>query len=78
MSNKVKFKIICRNQEKIINKIAKNMNIYNFFRKDERCSEFEVDYKNKKKLKKFLDENNIKIESIKNNGLIQKLKKRVF
>lgn len=78
MKNRSKIKIICRNQEKIINKITKIVPIYNFVRKEDKCSEFEVDLKNKKKIQNFLKENNIEILSLKDNGLLHKIKRIIF
>lgn len=75
MPNRSKIQIICRNQEKIINKISKNVSIYNYKRQNDKYSEFEVDTKNKKNVQKFLKENNVEFELSGEKGYLNKIKK---
>lgn len=72
--NFVKFNIKSLNQEKIIEKIARDVSIYNFKREEYNKSSFESEVKNKKLVKKILEEHGAEILSISYNGLILTIK----
>ena len=54
--NKTIFKIKGLNQERSFNNISKTVSIYNIKKEDDGTSQFEVDYKDAKKTKKFLEQ----------------------
>ena len=75
MRTRSKITIKGLNQEKILNNLSKKIKIYNFRKSDDNQSEFEVDLKNKKKTKHILEQNNIKILSIIDSGILSNVKK---
>ena len=62
------------NQERVINNISKKITIFNLKRKDD-VSEFEVEYKNRKIIKKMLSQENLKIVSTSYSGIVYSIKK---
>lgn len=73
-SSRTKFKIKGLNQERLINKIVQEINIYNFNRESHEICNFEIDTKKEKYVKKLLDENGIEVISISHYGFLSKLK----
>lgn len=73
--NRTKFKIKGLNQEKFINKLIKNVSIYNFCRKKHNESEFETDLSKEKIVVKMASESGIEIEIISQSGFVTKLKR---
>ena len=69
LKNRSKVKVKGLNQERAINNISKTVNIYNFKRYDKSLSEFEIDLKDSKKIKKLLENEGLALLSIKNSGL---------
>ena len=74
LSNGSHFKVKGLNQERTINKLVKSFPIYNFRRETHNFSTFDVDFKNRKKIKKILEENNFLILSISHFGIITRIK----
>lgn len=77
VKNRTKFKLKGLNQEKLLNKLIKNVNIYNFCRKSHNESEFETDYSKAKIVKAMAKENGLEIEAISHFGLLLKFKRLV-
>lgn len=72
--NKTIFKIKGLNQERSFNNISKTVSIYNIKKEDDGTSQFEVDYKDAKKTKKFLEQQGFQILSVTNHGILFKFK----
>lgn len=72
--NKTIFKIKGLNQERSFNNISKTVSIYNIKKEDDGTSQFEVDYKDAKKTKKFLEQQDFQILSVTNHGILFKFK----
>lgn len=72
--NKTIFKIKGLNQERSFNNISKTVSIYNIKKDDDGTSQFEVDYKDAKKTKKFLEQQGFQILSVTNHGILFKFK----
>lgn len=75
MKNRSKIVIKGLNQEKILNNLSKQVKIYNFRKNENFLCEFEVDYKNRKKVDKFLTESNVEVLSVDGKGVLNGLKK---
>lgn len=75
MKNRTIVKIKGLNQERAINNLSKSVNIYNFKREESNLSEFEVEYKDRKKIEKLVNEEGLEIISISHYGIKDKLKK---
>ncbi len=73
LKNRSKFEISGLNQEKILNFLSKNVFLQEINRKSKTQTSFVCSYFDHKKVKKFLDENNIKIEKIQHFGAAVKL-----
>ena len=61
LKNRSKITIKGLNQEKIINTLIKNVKVFNFKRENGQISHFEIDYKDRKRVKKFLLKQKIEI-----------------
>lgn len=72
--NKTIFKIKGLNQERSFNNISKTVSVYNIKKEDDGTSQFEVDYKDAKKTKKFLEQQGFQILSVTNHGILFKFK----
>lgn len=72
--NKTIFKIKGLNQERSFNNISKTVSIYNIKKEDDGTSQFEVDYKDAKKTKKFLEQQGFQILSVTNHEILFKFK----
>lgn len=72
--NKTIFKIKGLNQERSFNNISKAVSIYNIKKEGDGTSQFEVDYKDAKKTKKFLEQQGFQILSVTNHGILFKFK----
>ncbi|MBQ8908754.1 MAG: sporulation protein YqfD [Clostridia bacterium] len=70
MKNRSKITIKGLNQERAINHLVKHVKIFNFKREDNNISHFEVEYKNRNKVKKMLDKHNIEIVALSNFGIV--------
>ncbi len=74
-SSRSRVKVKGLNQERAINEIIKNINIYDYKRIEHSLSEFEVDYKDHKLVKKMLENLGFEVLSISHNGFLYSLKK---
>ena len=72
--NRTKIKIKGFNQEKLLNELSNKISIYNYKRISHGESEFEIDYKNRKTVKKILNSKNYEILHIRNIGILNFLK----
>lgn len=71
--NYITIKLHGLNQERLLNNLSKNFQIYNIIRNNSNFIQFDVKYSQKKKIKKYLIEKNIEF-SILENGLFSKVR----
>lgn len=69
IGSRYKIRIKGLNQERAINAISKNIKIYNFKKENENISQFEVDYKNHRKLKKLVQAHGMQVISSSGRGI---------
>ena len=74
IKNRTNIKIKGLNQERIVNTISKTITIFNFKREGD-ISEFEIDFRNRKKIKKLLSQEKLEILSINNSGFLENARK---
>ncbi len=73
--NRTTIKVSGLNQERALNNISKKVKIFKFKREDEKHSQFEVEFKHTKQVKKLIEEQGLEIVSISHSGYFYKLKK---
>ncbi len=72
--NRTIIKIKGLNQERALNNITRQVKIYNYKREEHSLSQFEVDFKDRTKIKKLITEQGLELLSITHKGLIYYLK----
>ncbi len=75
LKNRTKFEICGLNQEKNLNFLSKKVFLQEIDRKSKTQTSFVCSYFDRKKAKKILEENNVKIEKIQNFGPVYNLKR---
>lgn len=68
--NRTVIKVKGLNQERAINNLSKKVDIFNFKREEQNISEFEVDYRKRKKTIGIIKEQGLEILSISHNGFL--------
>lgn len=78
IKNRTTFKVKGLNQERVLNNISKKVKVLNYKREDSLHSQFEVELKNSKTIKKLVEEQGLEIISISHSGLFYNLKKTLL
>lgn len=66
------------NQERVLNNIIKKVEIYNYNKEEHNISTFEVHFKDRKIIKKLLQEQGLEVVSISHKGILSKLKNLLY
>ena len=66
------------NQERALNNIIKKVEIYNYNKEEHNISTFEVHFKDRKIIKKLLQEQGLEVVSISHKGILSKLKNLLY
>lgn len=78
IKNRTTIKVKGLNQERALNNISKKVKIFNFKREDEKNSQFEVELKDTKEIKKLIENQGLEIVSISHRGFFYNLKKALL
>lgn len=73
--SRVKFRLKGLNQENLINKLIKSVNVYNFKREEQDICEFEIDFAKEKVVANLLKDEKIEILTTSRFGFLEKIKR---